>query len=69
VSPPKRSQRDDIGDFAVVGVFIRGQASDNRSIYDYNCGATKEAVERAMKGLPNVDAVVSQGQTAKHPLA
>jgi 5,6,7,8-tetrahydromethanopterin hydro-lyase len=62
--------KGDVDNLAVVvGVFIHWQASDNKKIYDYNYRATKEAVERAMKGLPNVDSVVSQRQTAKHPFA
>src|SRR5262245_4606432 len=62
--------KGDVDNLAVVvGVFIHWQASDNKKIYDYNYRATKEAVERAMKGLPNVDTVVGQRQTAKHPFA
>jgi len=62
--------KGDVDNLAVVvGVFIHWQASDNKKIYDYNYRATKEAVERAMKGLPSVDTVVGQRQTAKHPFA
>jgi 5,6,7,8-tetrahydromethanopterin hydro-lyase len=53
----------------VVGVFIHWEASDNKKIYDYNYRATKEALERAVKGLPAADDVVSQRNTAKHPFA
>lgn len=53
----------------VVGVFIHWEASDKKKIYDYNYRATKEALERAVKGLPAADDVVSQRNTAKHPFA
>jgi|SRR5437016_5801786 len=53
----------------LVGVFIHWAASDNKKIYDYNYRATKESIQRAMKGQPTVDSVVSQKDTAKHPFA
>ena len=53
----------------VVGVFIHWEAKDNKKIYEYNYRATKEALGRAIKGQPTVDAVVSQKDTAKHPFA
>jgi 5,6,7,8-tetrahydromethanopterin hydro-lyase len=52
-----------------VGVFIHWEAKDNKKIYDFNYRATKEAISRAMKGQPTVDAVVAQKDTAKHPFA
>ena len=60
----------DANDLAViVGVFIHWEAKDNKKIYDFNYQATKESIARAMKGLPTVDAVLSQKDTAKHPFA
>src|SRR3989475_4234749 len=47
----------------LVGVFIHWAASDNKKIYDYNYRATKESIQRAMKGQPTVDSVVSQKDT------
>jgi len=62
--------RGDVDNLAVVvGVFIHWEASDKKKIYDYNYRATKEALERAVKGLPAADDVVSQRNTAKHPFA
>jgi 5,6,7,8-tetrahydromethanopterin hydro-lyase len=62
--------KGDANDLAViVGVFIHWEAKDNKKIYDYNYTATKEAIERAMKGLPSVDSVLKQKDTAKHPFA
>jgi 5,6,7,8-tetrahydromethanopterin hydro-lyase len=52
-----------------VGVFIHWEAKDGKKIYDFNYRATKEAISRAMKGQPTVDAVVAQKDTAKHPFA
>jgi 5,6,7,8-tetrahydromethanopterin hydro-lyase len=52
-----------------VGVFIHWEAKDGKKIYDYNYRATKEAIQRAMKNQPTVDAVIGQKDTAKHPFA
>ena len=62
-----KDEADDL--FVCVGVFIHWQASDNKKIYDYNYRATKESIQRAMKGQPTVDAVIAQKDTAKHPFA
>ena len=62
--------RGDVNDLCVaVGVFIHWQASDNKKIYDYNYRATKEAIQRAMKGQPSIETVLSQKDSAKHPFA
>jgi len=60
----------DANDLCVtVGVFIHWEAKDGKKIYDYNYRATKESIQRAMKGLPTVDTVIGQKDTAKHPFA
>ena len=51
----------------ICGVFIHWEAKDNDKIYKYNYEATKLAIERAMKGEPKVDSVLSQRDTASHP--
>lgn len=51
----------------VCGVFIHWQAEDDTAIYTNNYNATKEAIERAMKGEPSVDDVVAQRDSAEHP--
>lgn len=62
--------KGEVSDLAViVGVFIHWEAKDNKKIYDYNYQATKEAIERAMRGLPTVETVLKQKDTAKHPFA
>ena len=52
-----------------VGVFIHWEAADDNKIFDFNYRATKEAILRAMKHQPTVDAVIAQKESAKHPFA
>jgi 5,6,7,8-tetrahydromethanopterin hydro-lyase len=52
-----------------VGVFIHWQAKNDKKIYDFNYRATKESIERALKGQPKIDTVISQAKTASHPFA
>ena len=62
--------RDKVDDYCVlVGVFIHWEAKNEKKIFDYNSRATKEAIERALKGLPKVDTVIAQAKTATHPFA
>jgi 5,6,7,8-tetrahydromethanopterin hydro-lyase len=51
----------------ICGVFIHWEAKDNDKIYQYNYEATKLSIQRAMRGEPKVDAILSQKDTAKHP--
>jgi 5,6,7,8-tetrahydromethanopterin hydro-lyase len=53
----------------LVGVFIHWQAKDDKKIFKFNYQATKESIERALKGQPKVDAVISGAKTATHPFA
>lgn len=53
----------------LVGVFIHWEAKNDKKIFDYNYKATKEAIERALKNQPSVDAVITGAKTAKHPFA
>jgi 5,6,7,8-tetrahydromethanopterin hydro-lyase len=53
----------------LVGVFIHWEAADDKKIYQYNYQATKESIERALKGQPSVDAVLTGAKTASHPFA
>jgi len=50
-------------------VFIHWLAADDKKIYQFNYQATKEAIERALKGQPTVDAVLSGAKTARHPFS
>jgi 5,6,7,8-tetrahydromethanopterin hydro-lyase len=55
--------------FIIVSVFIEWDAVDKEKIYKFNYEATKKAIERAMKGEPKVDEVLSKKDKAKHPFA
>src|SRR6476660_4095787 len=55
--------------FCCVDVFIHWQAADDQKIYDYNYKATKESLERAIRGEPSPADVVAKRNTAKHPFS
>ena len=62
--------RDKVDDYCIlVGVFIHWDAKDDKKIFKFNYQATKESIERALKGQPKVDAVISGAKTATHPFA
>jgi len=51
----------------ICGVFIHWDAKDDSKIYQYNYDATKLSIQRAMRGEPKIDEVLSRRDTAKHP--
>ena len=53
----------------VCGVFIHWQAKDDNKIYQYNYEATKQSIQRAMKGEPKIEEVLSKKDSAKHPFS
>jgi 5,6,7,8-tetrahydromethanopterin hydro-lyase len=55
--------------FVCVGVFIHWEAADDKKIQEYNYRATKEALERAVKGEPSAKEVVAKRDQVKHPFA
>ena len=62
--------RDRVDDLCVlVGVFIHWEAKDDKKIFDYNYRATKQSIERALKGQPRVEDVINGARTARHPFA
>jgi 5,6,7,8-tetrahydromethanopterin hydro-lyase len=62
--------RDKVNDLVItVGVFIHWDAKDDKKIFAYNYQATKESIERAMKGTPTIDQVITGAKTAHHPFA
>jgi 5,6,7,8-tetrahydromethanopterin hydro-lyase len=62
--------RDRVDDYCVlVGVFIHWDAKDDKKIYDFNYRATKQSIERALRGTPRVDDVIAGAKTARHPFA
>ncbi len=59
------SEADDI--FICVGVFIHWDAADDAKIQRYNYQATKESIERAVRGEPKASEVVRRRKEVKHP--
>src|SRR5262249_39117764 len=55
--------------FIVCGVFIHWDAKDDNKIYQYNYAATKEAIQRAMRGEPKIEEILSKKDSAKHPFS
>jgi 5,6,7,8-tetrahydromethanopterin hydro-lyase len=53
----------------LVGVFIHWEAKDDKKIFKFNYEATKQSIERALKGKPTVDEVLAGAKTATHPFA
>jgi 5,6,7,8-tetrahydromethanopterin hydro-lyase len=60
-------EADDL--FICVGVFIHWEAADDAKIQQYNYTATKESIERAVKGTPTSAEVQDKKKTAAHPFA
>ncbi|AUB55205.1 MAG: bifunctional 5,6,7,8-tetrahydromethanopterin hydro-lyase/3-hexulose-6-phosphate synthase [Methanobacterium sp.] len=52
----------------IISVFIHPEASDYRKIYQYNYGATKLALRRAMGGYPSVNKVLAEKDRGAHPI-
>ena len=55
--------------FICVGVFIHWEAADYQKIYDYNYKATKESIERAVRGDPQPADVLAKRNSVKHPFS
>jgi bifunctional enzyme Fae/Hps len=61
--------RDKVDDWVIVcSVFIHPQASDFRKIYQYNYGATKLALKRALTAYPSLEKMLYDKDRAKHPI-
>jgi len=61
--------KDKADDWVIVcSVFIHPQASDFRRIYQYNYGATKLAVKRALSKYPTLEKIFYDKDRAKHPI-
>src|SRR5438874_12592771 len=61
------SEADDL--FICVGVFIHWDATDDKKIQEFNYRATKESIERAVRGEPRASEVVRRRNEVKHPFA
>jgi 5,6,7,8-tetrahydromethanopterin hydro-lyase len=53
----------------VCGVFIHWDAKDDNKIHQFNYEATKRAIQRAMRGEPKIDDILSKKDTLKHPFS
>ena len=53
----------------IVSVFIHPEATDYRKIYQYNYGATKLALQRALRAYPPIEKIFYDKDRAKHPVA
>ena len=59
----------DIEDIVIMAsVFVHPTAQDYNKIYRFNYGATKMAVQRALKKYPTLDKVNYDKDRAKHPI-
>jgi 5,6,7,8-tetrahydromethanopterin hydro-lyase len=61
------NEADDV--FICVGVFIHWDATDDKKIQDYNYKATRESIQRAVKGEPKASEVVAKKSSMAHPFA
>ena len=52
----------------ICSVFIHPQAADYRKIYQYNYGATKMALQRALKKYPSLEKLIYEKDRSKHPI-
>jgi len=52
----------------ICSVFIHPQAADYRRIYQYNYGATKMALQRALTKYPSLEKINYDKDRAKHPI-
>lgn len=61
--------KDQVEDLVIIAsVFIHPDAKDFRKIYQYNYGATKLAIRRAMEGYPSIDKVLAEKDRGTHPI-
>ncbi len=60
---------DKVDDWLIIcSVFIHPQAADFRKIFQYNYGATKMAIQRALKKYPSIEKINYDKDRAKHPI-
>lgn len=52
----------------IASVFIHPEAKDYRKIYQFNYGATKLALKRALTGYPALDKIMFDKDRARHPI-
>jgi 5,6,7,8-tetrahydromethanopterin hydro-lyase len=59
------AEADDL--YVAVGVFIHWEAADDAKIQAYNYQATREAIKRAVDGVPTCAEVVAKKDSVSHP--
>jgi bifunctional enzyme Fae/Hps len=60
---------DKLDDWVIIcSVFVHPQATDYRKIYQYNYGATKMALRRALSKYPSLEKINYDKDRAKHPI-
>jgi bifunctional enzyme Fae/Hps len=60
---------DKLDDWVIIcSVFVHPQATDYRKIYQYNYGATRMALQRALKKYPSLEKIIYDKDRAKHPI-
>jgi bifunctional enzyme Fae/Hps len=52
----------------LVSVFIHPEAKDYRKIYQYNYGATKLAIKRALNDYPSMKKILAEKDRGTHPI-
>jgi len=61
--------KEKVDDWVIVcSVFVHPKAKDYRQIYQYNYGATKLALKRALINYPSLDKILYDKDRAKHPI-
>lgn len=61
--------RDKCDDWVIiVSIFVHPKAKDYRKIFQFNYGATKTALMRALDNYPDVDKVLREKDRAVHPI-
>ncbi|MGQ9542633.1 MAG: bifunctional 5,6,7,8-tetrahydromethanopterin hydro-lyase/3-hexulose-6-phosphate synthase [Candidatus Bathyarchaeia archaeon] len=61
--------KDVIEDWVVLcSVFVHPEAKDYRKIYQYNYGATKLALRRALNKYPSIEKIMFDKDRARHPI-
>ncbi len=61
--------KDKLDDWVIVcSVFIHPKAADYRRIYQYNYGATRLALKRALAKYPTLEKILYDKDRAKHPI-
>lgn len=60
---------DKLDDWLIIcSVFVHPEAKDYRRIYQYNYGATKLALRRALDKYPSLEKIIYDKDRAKHPI-